>query len=84
VVESVRKKIGRLVQGQKGVVEGTNALFFVPYKQVPPERQKDITYARICADHRPEKADPNWIRITLGRNLIIYPGDVGTRTADLI
>jgi len=78
------KEIGRLAQGQKGVVEGTNALFFIPYADVPKDRRKDVTYARICADHRPEKADPNRIRITLGGNLVNYPGDVGTRTADLL
>jgi hypothetical protein len=44
------KEIGRLAQRQKGVVEGTNALYFIPYADVPVERRKDITYARICAD----------------------------------
>jgi hypothetical protein len=65
-------------------VEGTNSIFFIPYDAVPVERRKDVTYARICADHRPEKSDPNRIRITLGGNLVNYPGDVGTRTADLL
>jgi hypothetical protein len=78
------KEIGRLAQGQKGVVEGTDALNFIPYSNVPADRQKDVTYARICANYRPEKADPNRIRITLGGNLVNYPGDVGTRTADLL
>jgi ribosomal protein S10 len=59
------KEIGRLAQGQKGVVEGTDAIFFKSMDEVPPERRKDITYARICANYRPEKADPNRIRITL-------------------
>jgi hypothetical protein len=78
------KEIGRLAQDQKGVVEGTNSIFFIPYDEVPGDRRKDITYARICADYRPEKSDPNRIRITLGGNLVNYPGNVGTRTADLI
>jgi hypothetical protein len=78
------KEIGRLAQGQKGVVEGTDALNFIPYSNVPADRRKDVTYARICANYRPEKADPNRIRITLGGNLVNYPGDVGTRTADLL
>eukprot|EP00956_Cyclotella_meneghiniana_P010727 scaffold15031_cov47-Cyclotella_meneghiniana.AAC.1 len=78
------KEIGRLAQGQKGVVEGTNALFFIPRSEVPPERGRDITYTRICANYRPEKSDPNRIRITLGGNLVNYPGDVGTRTADML
>ena len=42
------KEIGRLAQGQKGIVEGTDALFFIPKSEVPPERLKDITHARIC------------------------------------
>jgi hypothetical protein len=41
-------------------------------------------YVRICANYRPEKADPNRIRITLGGNLVNYQGDVGTRTADML
>jgi hypothetical protein len=77
------KEIGRLAQGQKGVVEGTNSIFFIPYDAVPAERRKDVTYARICADYRPEKSDPNRIRITLDGNLVNYPGDVGTWTEAL-
>ena len=78
------KEIGRLAQGQEGVTEGTNALFFIPYEQVPGDRRRDITYARICANYRPEKEDPHRIRITLGGNLVNYPGDVGTKTADML
>jgi hypothetical protein len=78
------KEIGQLAQGQKGVVEGTDALFFIPKSDVPPEQLRDIMYARICANYRPEKADPNRIQITLGGNLVHYPGNIGTRTADLL
>jgi hypothetical protein len=78
------KEIGRLAQGQEGFVEGTNALFFISMDEVPSDRRKDVTYARICANYPPEKADPNRIRITLGGNLVNYPGDVGTRTADML
>ena len=78
------KEIGRLAQGLKGVVEGTNTWFFMPYEDIPEDRRKDVTYACICVNERPEKADPNRCRITLGGNLINYPGDVGTRTADML
>jgi hypothetical protein len=73
-----------LAQGQEGVVDGTDALDFIHPDDVPTERRKDITYARICADYRPEKSDPNRIRITVGGTLVNYPGDVGTITADLL
>ena len=37
-------------------------------------------YANIVVDYRPQKEDPNRIRITAGGNLIIYPGGLTTRT----
>ena len=33
---------------------------------------------------RPQKEDPNRVRITVGGNLISYPDELTTRTADLI
>ena len=41
------------------------------------------TYARVVVDFRPQKEDPNRVRITAGDNLIKYPGELTTRTADL-
>ena len=34
--------------------------------------------------YRPEKSDPYQIRLTVGGNLIAYPGDCGTPTVDLL
>ena len=59
------KEIGRLAQGLLGIVEGTNALFFILFDRVPEHKRKNITYARICMDYRPEKKDPNQCQITL-------------------
>ena len=42
-----------------------------------------VTYARIVAYFRPQKKDPNRVRITAGGNLIDHPGELMTRTADL-
>ena len=42
-----------------------------------------MTYGRIVVDYRPQKEDPNRVRMTAGGNLIIYPGGLTTRTADL-
>ena len=41
------------------------------------------TYARVVVEFRPQKEDPNRVRITAGGNLIKYPGELTTRTADL-
>jgi hypothetical protein len=47
-------------------------------------KDQTVTYARIVVDYRPQKADPNQVRITVGGNLIDYPGELTTRTADLV
>eukprot|EP00804_Cyclotella_cryptica_P004376 CCRYP_006792-RA/>CCRYP_006792-RA protein AED:0.32 eAED:0.32 QI:0/0/0/1/0/0/2/0/518 len=43
-----------------------------------------VTYARIVVDYCPQNEDPNRVRITVGGNLIEYPGELTTRTADLV
>ena len=78
------KEIGRLAQGLPGIVDGTDTIDFITKGEVPNDRFKDCTYARIVTNYRPEKTDPNRIRITVGGNQINYPGDCGTPTADLL
>ena len=41
-------------------------------------------YARVVIDHRPQKEDPNRVRITVGGNLINYPFELTTRTTDMV
>ena len=43
-----------------------------------------MTYGRIVVNYRPEKSDPNRVRLTVGGNCINYPGDCGTPTADML
>ena len=62
----------------------TETIAFVAKQQIPQARRKDITYGRIVCDHRSEKKDPYRTRITMGGNLINYPDDCGTPTADLL
>ena len=81
--KSMGKEIGRLAQGLDGVVEGTDTLDFITRDDIPRDRWQDITYARIVCNYRPEKSDPNRVRITVGGNRINYPGDCGTPTADI-
>jgi hypothetical protein len=78
------KEVGRLAQGLDGVVKGTDTFFFKAYEEIPKERRKDVTYARICCNFRPEKEDPHRVRITVGGDRINYPHDVGTPTADML
>jgi hypothetical protein len=78
------KELGRLANGWEGE-EGTETIESMSIdeiKQIPKDRT--VTYARIVVDYRPQKKDPNRVRITVGGNLIDYPGELATRTADLI
>ena len=42
-----------------------------------------VAYAKIVVDYRPQKKDPNRVRIPAGGNLINYPFELTTRTADI-
>ena len=74
-------ELGRLTQGN-GRFRGTNTMFFIPYEDIPHDRRKDITYSRIFVDYRPQKQEKERTRITVGGNLINYPENVSTKTAD--
>ena len=80
---SFANEIGRLAQGVGGREKGTDTIFFIPHSQVPSDRKKDVTYGRICVNWRPQKAEPLRTRLTVGGNLIKFPGDVGTPTAEM-
>ena len=77
-------EIGRLAQGVGGRIKGTNTINFIRKGEVPPERFKDCTYGRFVCVVRPQKAEPNRTRLTAGGNLINYPGEVQTPTADML
>ena len=78
------KDVGRLAQGLPGIVKGTDTLNFIFKIEIPANRFKDVTYACIICNYRPEKKDPNRCRITVGGHSTNYPGDCGTPTANLI
>eukprot|EP00804_Cyclotella_cryptica_P023697 CCRYP_019320-RA/>CCRYP_019320-RA protein AED:0.37 eAED:0.35 QI:0/0/0/1/1/1/6/0/1607 len=80
------KEFGNLAQGDlKTGEKGTNTLFVMSHDEIANiPRGRTITYGRIVIDFRPQKTDPNRVRITAGGNLIKdYPGELTTRTADL-
>jgi hypothetical protein len=76
------KELARLAQGRKNSInKGTNSLHFMHPNQLP--KGKTPTYLCICANYRPQKADPYRIRFAVGGNLINYHGKTYTPTADL-
>ena len=50
-------------------------------RHIPQDRV--VKYSRLVVDFRPQKDDHNRVRITAGGNLIKYPGELPTRTADM-
>ena len=45
---------------------------------------KDVTYGQFLCTVKPEKAEPNQTRFTVGGDRINYPGEVATPTADML
>ena len=81
---SAADEFGRLAQGIEGRVKGTDTIRFIHKHEVPQDRFKDVTYIKFVCTIRTEKKDPYRTRATMGGNLINYPDDVGTPTANLL
>ena len=76
--------IGKGSQGpKKQRIARTETLKVIKYKDIPQYRRKEVCHTKVVCEVRPHKEDPDTKRITIGRNRIIYPGDVGTPTASL-
>ena len=79
---SMANELGRLANGVGTRMKtGTETIKFIKKSQVP--QGKTVTYARIVAELRPQKAEPERVRITVGGNLIDYPGDKSTPTTEI-
>ena len=62
---------------------GTNTFFILNYTDIPAHTKKQICHTKIACELRPDKDDPDRTQITIGGNIIFYPGDVGTNTVSL-
>jgi hypothetical protein len=81
IKKSAAIEFGRLAQGVGGRIEGPNTLFYIPCHSVP--KGKVVTYGRFVVNIHPNKPEVHCVRLAVGGNLIQYPGDVSTRSADL-
>ena len=79
------KEVGRMAQGDiKTGTKGTDSIFVMTHAEIQNiPRDRIVTYCRLVVDFRPQKEDPNRVRMTAGGNLLQYPGELTTRTADL-
>jgi hypothetical protein len=81
-IQACKDEFGWLCQGHgMAMPTGTDTMFFIPVTAVP--KGKKVTYLKIVAAYRPEKANPHRIHFTVSSDRIDYPGDVSTKTADL-
>jgi hypothetical protein len=78
---SFANEVGRLTQGIRGI-KGTNTIFFIPKNAVPADRT--VTYGSIVVNIKPNKLEKERTRLTVGGNLIDFPGDVSAKTAKLL
>ena len=82
---SSANEFGRLANGIGGRIKNpTNTIEFIHQHEVPKDRKRDVTYGQFVCTVRPEKAEPNRTRFTVGGDRINYPGEVATPTADML
>jgi hypothetical protein len=84
-IKAMGKELHCLAQGCLGITKGTNTIFFLSHNDIcniPTDRT--VTYACIVIDYRPQKEEPNRVHITVGGNLIDYPFELTTHTADMV
>jgi hypothetical protein len=78
---SFANESGRLFRGIRDI-PGTDTCFFIRKSQVL--KHKRSTYGRIVCNVRPQKEEIYRTRLTVGGNLINFPGNKSTPTADLL
>ena len=61
---SFANELGRLANGLKNRIKGTNTIKFIPKANVPSG--KTVTYGRIVVDYRTQKSEQNRTRLTVG------------------
>jgi hypothetical protein len=79
------KEFGNLAQGDNITnTPGVDSIFVMTHKQIlHTPHDHTVTYTRIVVNYRPQKEDPNRVRLMVGGNLIDYQGELTTCTANL-
>ena len=65
-------EVGIFAQSVVNIVVGSNTIYFIPKPQVPQDRK--VTYEIIVCDNKPHKAETRITRLTVGGDIIDYPG----------
>ena len=72
--------MGQLAQGVSGI-KGKNTVVFIPKYYVP--KDKKVTYGKIVLEVKPEKEEKEHTRLTVGRNLLDFTGNLIAPTASV-
>ena len=80
-ITSLANDFGRLAQGVGHRIKGNNTMFFIRPTKIPQGRK--VTYLRLVSTIRPNKAEQNRVRITVGGDRLEYVGSTTTRMASL-
>ena len=59
-------------------------MFFIAQNEIPQDRRRDVTYARVVCNYRDQMKDKERTRITMGGDRTNCPFDCGTPTAELL
>ena len=79
---SLSNEWGRLAQGNKHGILGTDTIEFIFQHNVP--KDKKVTYATYVVDYRPLKEEKYRVRITVGGDKLVYLEDSGSPAANLL
>ena len=82
--KSYGNELGSLSRRMPGQVKGTATILFIDKAGIPADLWKEVTYGLIVVSYRPEKADPNRTRLTVGSDRVDCPGDCGIPTTYLL
>ncbi len=82
--KSYTKKLRHLAQGIPGVSKCTDTIVSICHEDILHDRKCKFTYVRVCVNYCPEKEEPNHTLVTVGSNLLHYPGNCGTPTVNMI
>ena len=84
---SFGNEVGWLAQGMPGRISketATNTMFFIVQDEIPLDRRRDVTYARVVCNYRDQKKEKERTRITIGGDRTNFPFDCETPTAELL
>jgi hypothetical protein len=72
------------LEGTSKSKNSANTIKLISQIEVPADRRNDVTYGQFVCLVRPEKAEPNQMRFTVGGGRINYPSKVATPTTEML